>query len=103
MSSLTKDGKLAALSVGSNYAGSVWVNQDLFDKYGLKPPTTYDEWKSVCAAFKTNGVKCFVQGAAQTAFNEDTLQAISNNIKPGVWAQALEKKVRGPTRRSSRR
>ncbi|WP_329427357.1 ABC transporter substrate-binding protein [Streptosporangium sp. NBC_01495] len=93
VSSLTKDGKLAALSVGSNYAGSVWVNQDLFDKYGLKPPTTYDEWKSVCAAFKTNGVKCFVQGAAQTAFNEDTLQAISNNIKPGVWAQALEKKV----------
>ncbi|GAA4563925.1 ABC transporter substrate-binding protein [Planotetraspora kaengkrachanensis] len=93
VSSLTADGKLAGLSIGSNYAGSVWVNQDLFDKYSLKPPTNYDEWKQVCAAFKSHGVKCFVQGAAQTAFNEDTLQAISNNIKPGVWAQALDKKV----------
>jgi raffinose/stachyose/melibiose transport system substrate-binding protein len=93
VSSLTNDGKLAALSVGSNFAGSVWVDQDLFDKYGLKPPTNYDEWKQVCAAFKTHGIKCFVQGAAQTAFNEDTLQAISNNVKPGVWAQALDKKV----------
>ena len=91
--SLTKDGKLAALSVGSVFAGTVWVNKDLFDKYSLTPPTTYDEWKSACATFKANKVGCFVQGVAQTAFNEDTLQAISDNVKPGVWQQALERKV----------
>jgi raffinose/stachyose/melibiose transport system substrate-binding protein len=91
--SLTKDGKLAALSVGSVFAGSVWVNKDLFDKYNLRPPTTYDEWKKVCATFTANKVGCFVQGVSQTAFNEDTLQAISDNIKPGVWQQALERKV----------
>src|SRR6478672_6322602 len=36
----TKDGKLAGISV---FAGTVWVNKDLFDKYGLTPPATYDE------------------------------------------------------------
>jgi raffinose/stachyose/melibiose transport system substrate-binding protein len=86
-------GKLAAVSVGSVFAGTVWVNQDLFDKYQLKPPTTYDEWKKVCATFRSHSVGCFVQGAGQPAFNEDTLQAISDNIKPGVWEQALSGKV----------
>lgn len=91
--SLTSKGKLVGLSVGSVFAGTVWVNKDLLDTYDLKPPTTYDEWKKVCATLKKNKVGCFVQGAAQTAFNEDTLQAITDNIKPGVWAQALEGKV----------
>jgi raffinose/stachyose/melibiose transport system substrate-binding protein len=93
VSSLMNQGKLAAVSVGSVFAGTIWVNQDLFDKYRLKPPTTYDEWKKVCAAFKSHGVGCFVQGANQPAFNEDTLQAISDNIKPGVWEQAMSGKV----------
>jgi ABC-type glycerol-3-phosphate transport system substrate-binding protein len=88
--SLTVDGKLAALSVGAVYAGSIWINKDLFDKNGLTPPTTYDQWKQTCATLKAKGVGCFVQGAAQTAFNEDTLQAISNNIEPGKWAKALK-------------
>jgi raffinose/stachyose/melibiose transport system substrate-binding protein len=89
----TKDGKLAGISVGSVFAGTVWVNKDLFDKYGLTPPATYDEWKQVCATFKANNVGCFVQGAAQAAFNQDTLQAISNSVKPGVWEKALAGEV----------
>jgi ABC-type glycerol-3-phosphate transport system substrate-binding protein len=93
VSSLTTDGKLAALSVGSVFSGTVWVNKDLFDKYGLTPPTTYDEWKKVCAAFKSHNVGCFVQGAGQTAFNEDTLQAITDNVSPGVWEKALSGQV----------
>jgi raffinose/stachyose/melibiose transport system substrate-binding protein len=93
VSSLTTDGKLSAMSVGSVFAGTIWANKDLFDKYQLKPPTTYDEWKKVCADFKTHKVGCFVQGAAQTAFNEDTLQAITDNVKPGVWVKALAGQV----------
>jgi ABC-type glycerol-3-phosphate transport system substrate-binding protein len=89
VSSLTHDGKLAALSIGSVFAGTLWINKDLFDKYSLTPPKTYDEWKKVCAAFKSHDVGCFVQGAAQTAFNEDTLQAITDNVAPGVWEKAL--------------
>ncbi|MEV4071925.1 ABC transporter substrate-binding protein [Nonomuraea fuscirosea] len=93
VSSLTTDGKLAGLSVGSVFAGTVWVNKDLFDKYQLTPPKTYDEWKKVCATFKSHDVGCFVQGAGQPAFNEDTLQAITDNVKPGVWEKALKGEV----------
>ncbi|GIH21738.1 ABC transporter substrate-binding protein [Acrocarpospora phusangensis] len=93
VSSLMNGDKLAALSVGSVFSGTIWVNKDLFDKYGLTPPKTYDEWKKVCETFKANNVGCFVQGAAQTAFNEDTLQAITDNVAPGVWEKALKGEV----------
>ncbi|MFD1715454.1 ABC transporter substrate-binding protein [Amnibacterium flavum] len=85
---LSADGKLTAMSIGATYAGSVWINQDLFDKYNLTPPTTLDEWVDVCAEFKANGVGCFVQGASQEGFDQDTLQAISDSIEPGVWTSA---------------
>lgn len=90
--------KLAAVSVGSTFAGSVWINKDLFDKYKLTPPTTITEWENVCSVFAKNGVTCFVQGAAQTAFNRDTLQAITDSLEPGLWVKAEkgEKKWTSP-------
>jgi raffinose/stachyose/melibiose transport system substrate-binding protein len=91
--SLTVNGKLAALSVGSVFSGTIWVNKDLFDKFKLTPPKTYDQWKQVCATLKANNVGCFVQGAGQPAFNEDTLQAISDNVEPGLWEKALKREV----------
>ncbi|GHJ40896.1 ABC transporter substrate-binding protein [Streptomyces sp. TS71-3] len=91
--SLTADGKLAALSAGATYAGSLWIDKDLFDRYGLKAPADYAEWKHVCAVFAAHHVGCFVQGAAQTAFNEDTIQAIADNVRPGVWEKAMAGRV----------
>jgi ABC-type glycerol-3-phosphate transport system substrate-binding protein len=85
---LTAKGKLAALPIGSSYAGSLWVNNDLFSTYNLKPPTTLDEWKQVCKTFQQNNVGCFAQGAAQEGFDQDTLQAISNSVEPGYWTKA---------------
>lgn len=93
VSSLTVDGKLAAVSAGAVYSGTVWVNQDLFTKYHLSPPATLAQWTSDCAAFKAHGVGCFVQGVGQTAFNEDTLQAIADNIQPGIWVKAIAGQV----------
>ncbi len=93
VSSLMVGGKLAAVSVGAVYSGTVWVNQDLFTKYNLTPPTTLSQWVSDCATFKAHNVGCFVQGVGQTAFNEDTLQAISDNVQPGVWAKAIQGQV----------
>lgn len=90
VSSLMVGQKLAAVSVGAVYSGTVWINQNLFAKYNLTPPTTLDQWVSDCATFKAHGVGCFVQGVGQTAFNEDTLQAISDNVEPGVWAKAIQ-------------
>jgi ABC-type glycerol-3-phosphate transport system substrate-binding protein len=84
----TSSGKLAALPIGSTFAGNLWINQDLFTKYGLTAPTTLASWAHVCSVFKAHGVGCFVQGAGQVAFNQDTLQEISDSIQPGVWTKA---------------
>ncbi len=91
---MTVDGKLVGLSAGAVYSGWLWINQDIFDKYNLKPPTTMDEWKSVCATLESNGQGCFVQGAAQWAFDMDTFEAISDNIEPGLYAQATQGQVK---------
>jgi ABC-type glycerol-3-phosphate transport system substrate-binding protein len=84
----TSSGKLAALPIGSTFAGNLWINQDLFSKYGLTAPTTLASWVHVCSVFKAHGVGCFVQGAGQVAFNQDTLQEISDLVQPGVWTKA---------------
>jgi raffinose/stachyose/melibiose transport system substrate-binding protein len=87
----TSTGSLAALPIGSTFAGNLWINQDLFAKYGLTPPTTLASWAHVCSVFKSHGVGCFVQGAGQVAFNQDTLQEISDSIAPGAFTK-MEKK-----------
>jgi raffinose/stachyose/melibiose transport system substrate-binding protein len=91
---LTLNGKLAGLQVGAVYSGWMWVNQDIFDKYSLKAPTTMAEWQSVCATLKANNVGCFVQGAGQWAFDMDTYEAIVENIAPDLYTQAAQGKVK---------
>jgi ABC-type glycerol-3-phosphate transport system substrate-binding protein len=88
VSGLSADGKLTAMSVGSVYAGMLWINGDLFKKYSLQPPTTLAEWEHVCSVLKQNKVGCFVQGAAQEGFDQDTLQSIANSVQPGLWTKA---------------
>ncbi|GAA1919266.1 hypothetical protein GCM10009775_09790 [Microbacterium aoyamense] len=85
---LTVDGELRALSIGSTFAGNLWINQDLFDEFDLEVPTTLDEWKDACDTFRAGGQGCFIQGAGQVAFNQDTLQSIADSVKPGVWTAA---------------
>jgi ABC-type glycerol-3-phosphate transport system substrate-binding protein len=88
ISGLTADNKLTALSVGAVYAGMLWINGDLFKKYNLQPPKTLADWQHVCSVLKQNKVGCFVQGAAQEGFDQDTLQSIANSVQPGLWTKA---------------
>jgi len=89
----TKDGKFAAISFGSIFAGTLWINDDLFRKYNVTPPTTLDQWVHDCAVFKAHNVGCFVQGVASLGFSQDTLQEIADSVSPGVWTQATEGKT----------
>jgi raffinose/stachyose/melibiose transport system substrate-binding protein len=91
--SMTIDGKLVGLQTGAVYSGWLWINQDIFDQYGLTAPTNMEEWKSVCATLEANGVGCFVQGAGQWAFDMDTYEAIMENIEPDLYTQAAQGKV----------
>ncbi len=85
-----KNGELKALPVGSTFAGTLWVNPDIFSKYDQKVPTTLDEWIDTCKAFQAAGQVCFEQGAADNGFNQDLIHSIAESIKPGVWADAAE-------------
>ncbi len=89
----TSTGKLAALSIGSIFAGTLWINESLFQKYGVTPPSTLSQWVSDCAVFKAHGAGCFVQGVASTGFSQDTLQEIADSVSPGTWTQATEGKT----------
>lgn len=90
----TAAGKLAAISVGSTSAGSLWINSSLFSKYGVTPPKTLTQWADDCKTFRSHGVGCFVQGVGQVAFDQDTLQAIADSVSPGLWTEATEGKVK---------
>ena len=85
ISGFTYNGNLTALPVGSVYAGTLWVNEGLFKKYNLSPPTTLAQWVNVCKSFKSHNVGCFVQGNATEGFLQDTLQSIANSVQPGLW------------------
>jgi ABC-type glycerol-3-phosphate transport system substrate-binding protein len=90
----TSSGKFAAISLGSIFAGTLWINQDLFGKYHVTPPTTLAEWVSDCKVFKAHGVGCFVQGVASLGFSQDTLQEIADSVSPGTWTEATEGKTK---------
>ncbi len=70
------------------YSGSLWINKDIFDKYGLKAPKTLAEWKNVSAKLAAAGQGGFVQGAGQWAFDMDTFEAIMQNVEPGLYVDA---------------
>lgn len=85
--------RLVAMEYAQVGAGIMWINQDTFDKYKLKAPTNYAEWKQVCATFRKNGLGCFREGMQGTAgFPIDTLSSIVNYDTPGAWTQLLQGK-----------
>lgn len=91
---LSMGDKFVGIAGGSVYSGTMWINQDIFDKYGLKAPTTLDEWKSVCQTLESNGQGCFVHGAGQAVFNLDVIHAIADQVHPGLYVDASEGKAK---------
>ena len=85
---LMSGNKLTSMSVGSTFAGMLWINQNIFTKYNLTAPKNLTEWEHVCQVLKQNNQGCFVQGAAQEGFDQDTLQSIANSVQPGLWTKA---------------
>ncbi|SDS64627.1 ABC-type glycerol-3-phosphate transport system, substrate-binding protein [Microlunatus soli] len=89
----TVKGRLVAAEWAKVGAGMMWINQDMFDKYGLKPPKNLAEWKTLCATFRSKGHGCFQEGFASTSnFGTDTLHSLVNNVDPNAWTNALSGK-----------
>ena len=51
----TYDGKIMGLPLAMDMV-PVWYNKEVFEKYGVKPPKTWDELMQAIETFKKNGV-----------------------------------------------
>lgn len=85
----TSGGKLLAAPLGKVTSGFLWINQDLFTKYHLTPPTTLAQWINVCKVFRSNGLGCLKEGVDAAGFETDTLHTIANSVQPGFWEKAV--------------
>ena len=73
----TNDGTLPMVPVFSNTYGML-INKDLFEKEGLKVPTTYTELVEVCNAFREKGYDNPLMGFS----NEETTSLFTLSIYP---------------------
>ncbi|NLW59056.1 MAG: extracellular solute-binding protein [Firmicutes bacterium] len=55
---VTYNGRIYALPMDLAGIGIIY-NKDIFEKYNLEPPATFDELRSVCATLRRNGVVPF--------------------------------------------
>ncbi|WP_123041538.1 ABC transporter substrate-binding protein [Cohnella candidum] len=53
---VTDDGHIYAFPYAGNEMVLLYYNKELFEKYGVKVPTTFDEWKTAVETFKKNGI-----------------------------------------------
>jgi glucose/mannose transport system substrate-binding protein len=45
-----------AMPLNIHSENAVWYNVDVFNKLGLKPPKTWDDYKKICDTLKKNGI-----------------------------------------------
>lgn len=50
------DGHSYAFPYGGIYTGTLFYNKELFNKYNVKVPTTYEEWEQAIATFVENDI-----------------------------------------------
>jgi raffinose/stachyose/melibiose transport system substrate-binding protein len=87
----TYDGKLYGVTYTTPIS-LLFYNKTMFDRYGLKVPTTFDELKNVCRTFLDNGVTPFgisVKDTWVTAMTHDALSLKS--VGPEALKSVLTK------------
>ena len=94
VASFTQDDALVAMPWAKVGAGNMWINKDMFDKYGVAVPTTLEEWRQACQVFRDKGHGCFKEGVGATGFDVDTLHSIANSVEPGLFTKATKGEVK---------
>jgi len=55
-------GKTVLLPTGQDVTNVIWYDKDIFAKYKLTPPTTWEELLAICAKLKAAGITPFSMG-----------------------------------------
>ncbi len=58
----TFNGKIYEINTGRYAFSGVFYNKDMFDKYGVKVPTTWNELVAACQTFQKNNIPCMTSG-----------------------------------------
>ena len=74
---LRSDGKVYSLPFASQTLG-IFVNKDVFEKAGLQPAKTWDEFLALCKALKAKGVTPIANGTA-TAWMDEVFASVFIN------------------------
>lgn len=56
------NGKIVMLPIGQDVTNVLWYDKDIFAKYGLTPPATWEELMTICAKLKAAGITPFIMG-----------------------------------------
>ena len=78
-------GHIWGISVYGEYV-SAFYNIDMFEKAGLKVPTTIEEWESVMDAFQKQGVTPLALGAVDTS-GQHLLASLAYTQADDTWVQ----------------
>lgn len=89
----TVNGRLVGAQVGRVGVGYLWINQDIFNKYNLTPPTNLQQWVSDCKVIRSHGLGCLTEGVGAPGFDTDTIHTIVNSVQPGAFEKAIEGKI----------
>ena len=93
LDNMTFDGKVYGMGY-SQAVGTFFVNNELFDKYQVKVPETYEELKTACQTFLDNGIKTPMAVGGKEAWCIDMYADMIQTREAGVDAcvAALSKK-----------
>jgi len=93
MDQLQFGGKQVGMPLYEAGAGLVWYNKNIFDKYGLQPPKTFEDLISVSKTLTSHGVLPVAHGGKDAWVNEDVFIAIANEVAPGKIYDAIAGKA----------
>ncbi|MBM2620060.1 extracellular solute-binding protein [Actinoplanes sp. LDG1-06] len=91
--SVGSDGKIYGVPFGNYMAGAILYNKEVYDKNGLKVPTTWDEFMSNNAKLKAAGVDPVIQTYGETWTSQLFILGDYYNVEastPG-WADQYTK------------
>lgn len=83
------DGKVYSVPFATMTLG-LFINKDVFDKAGLTPPTTWDDFISVSKALKEKGIIPLANGLGTSWFNEMFTSVITGPFLGNEFAAQLQ-------------
>lgn len=94
LAQVDKGGPVLALPLCLSLAGTMWVDQTILDKCGVKAPTSYAELKKAAATLRAKGELPFVIGAKDAWIDLDVFLSFAADTAGPKLSAALDGKAK---------